>query len=254
MIDVRIVCTHDAVKTAQALKRLLEAETYSADICYGRSSLALLEDARARREAVVLIWSVDAPTAHYMLQWAQAIEPSRLVEIARAHVDLPLHGKRAAMIDFSGWSENQRGGVAWRALEDRLKQIARSFEPKKPVPWRAATALSATAAAAAFGAYAVRASYDGAHPLDPVYDGAPMAENYAEGGRGGPATRVFEPASMDDETQIRLRALAPLARPLEAPYTGELSDVAPLADPMSFPEPTLMDRARAFAAPLMGED
>ncbi len=252
MIDVRIVCTHDAVKTAQALQRLLTAEGYNAEIVYGRGSLAFLEDARTRREAVMLIWSVDAPTAHYMLQWARNIDPARLVEIARAHVELPLEGKRMAMIDFSSWSENQRGGAAWRALEDRLKQIARSFEPKKPVPWRAASAMGGVAAAAAIGAYAVRSNYDVA-PMEPVYEGVEMVEAFAEGGRGGPVDRLIEPASMDDETLLRLRPAAAMARPIEAPFTGDLVAMEPLADPINFPEPTLLDRARAFAAPLTGE-
>ena len=57
MIDIRIVCTHDAVKTAQTLRRLLEAELHTVDVSFGRHSLDHFESALNSHEIALLIWS-----------------------------------------------------------------------------------------------------------------------------------------------------------------------------------------------------
>ena len=83
MIDVRIICTHDAVKLAEMLTRLLEAEEHRVRLTYGRQAMSELEEARDARDAVLLIWSPDARSQTYMLEWARNIDPVALVEIAR---------------------------------------------------------------------------------------------------------------------------------------------------------------------------
>src|SRR5262245_13919530 len=121
MTDLRIVCTHDALKTAEALRRLLEAEEHKVIILYGRQSLAELPKARAAKHHVLLIWSYEAPTTQYMLDWAAQIQPSHLIEIARAPGFRAMDG-HAPVIDFDGWT-GERGGRAWNALSQRVKNI-----------------------------------------------------------------------------------------------------------------------------------
>ena len=82
--DIRIVCTHDAVKFAEMLLRLLGAEQHQVRLLAGRQSLAELEAAKTAQDAVLLIWSANAPSQHYMREWARNIPPGRLIEIARA--------------------------------------------------------------------------------------------------------------------------------------------------------------------------
>ncbi|HRK65859.1 MAG TPA: hypothetical protein PLN53_15795, partial [Terricaulis sp.] len=120
MTAIRIVCTFDAAGAAEALMRLLAAEQHDVVISKGRQSLTELPAARSAKEAVVLIWSKDAHGVQYMRDWAAAIEPARLIEITRATISAPV-GRRAPTIDFTSW-RGERGGRAWNALKERLRQ------------------------------------------------------------------------------------------------------------------------------------
>ena len=155
MTDLRIVCTYDALKTAEALRRLLEAEEHKVVILYGRQSLAELPKVRAAKHYVLLIWSYEAPTTQYMLDWASQIDPSHLIEIARTP-DFPAMAGRAPVIAFDDWN-GERGGRAWNALHQRVKNIADAPPPKKPPPVRAAVALAIVSLAAIVGAVFLRA-------------------------------------------------------------------------------------------------
>lgn len=221
MPSVRIVCTFDALTTAETLARILGAELYDVRISYGRSSMSDLEDARSAREAVVLIWSYDAPGAHYMLEWATGVEPSRLVEIARAP-GYPRITRKSPVIDFSAW-RGERGGRAWHMLAERLRNVTRALEPAKPPPRRAAMALGLASVAAVGGAIVVRAN-DVFEPQEPTQRLQEVAETYDPAqGVGGPVIAV-EPASVDELTfragpfGPRMQPLAPVAaRPALAP-------------------------------------
>jgi hypothetical protein len=196
MIDVRIVCTHDALKLAETLMRLLGAEEHQVRVSYGRQSLAELETAEAESDAVLLVWSLDAPSAHYMLQWAARIDPMRLVEIGRTASAHRIEGRRAPVIDFSTW-RGERGGRAWNALVDRLRTVQRACEPKGPPPRRAAIALGLVSAAAVGGAMLMRShdAFDTA-PVAPQNDTV-ASTNIAGDGIGGPL-QAIEPASASD--------------------------------------------------------
>ncbi len=224
MIDVRIVCTYDAVKTAQTLQRLLSAEDHNVELSHGRGSLAVLEETRQRRCAVLLIWSLDAPSQHYMLEWASKIDPVVLVEISRTPGAPHVPGRKAQVIDFSGWS-GERGGAAWRALIDRLRQVARATEPTKPPPLRAAIALGAASAAAVVGAVVTRVN-DPLLPATPDPTAATSqqlaeAASVTELAQGG-VLMPEEPASAEDMSivfngrRLRIQAMAtPRFEPLE---------------------------------------
>ena len=84
MSAIRIVCTFDAEKTAETLARVLAAETHDVRVSMGRASLHELPEARSAQEAVILIWTLDARGAQYMRDWCDAIDPARLIELARA--------------------------------------------------------------------------------------------------------------------------------------------------------------------------
>lgn len=147
MTAVRIICTHDAKKLAETLARILGAEGDDVRLSYGRQSLDELPAARTAREAVLLIWSYDAPSAHYMLEWANAIAPERLAEIARAP-GWPRTKRRAPVIDFAAW-RGERAGKAWSALAERLRTIHRTLHPHtEPARWPAIGVGLAGAAAA----------------------------------------------------------------------------------------------------------
>ncbi|MGH6950225.1 MAG: hypothetical protein ACREH4_05100, partial [Vitreimonas sp.] len=140
MTDIRIVCTHDAVKLADVLMRLLGAEQHQVCLLVGRQSLTELEAAKTARDAVILIWSPNAPSQHYMREWARHIPPARLIEIARA-AGWPHDERRAPVIDFIAW-RGQRNSRAWSSLKERLRLIARGLEPPThSAPKRAAMAI-----------------------------------------------------------------------------------------------------------------
>ncbi|MEZ6023440.1 MAG: hypothetical protein R3C16_08545 [Hyphomonadaceae bacterium] len=250
MIDIRIVCTHDALKTAETLMRLLDAEEHRTRLSYGRQSLLDLEISKSAGEAVLLIWSHEAPSALYMHEWARGIEPSRLAEIARAPgwPRLPQH---APVIDFSTW-RGERGGRAWHALNERLKVITRTLEPPKPAPTRAVLALSLASVAAVAGALIVRVNDAHMTPETETFaENEPLIMSVdAAQGVGGPIDAI-EPASLEDIDAIRFRA-GPRATTL--PPLGETRYV-PVRDyePVELRDPTLMERLSALN-PLRDDD
>lgn len=247
MIGILIVCAHDAVKLAETLMRLLEAEQHQVRLSFGRQSQAEIEAAKASSDAVILIWSDNAPSQHYMLEWARQIPQERLIELART-TNWPRSARKPPPIDFTNW-RGVRGARAWNALNDRLRAIARSLEPAKPQPKRAALALGLASIAAVGGAIAVR------------INDAPVALQMAEeepqtiialddihSGIGGPL-RAIEPASADEID------LAPLSAPRFVPIEGqspELLEISPYTPP-DVRDATLIERLSSFN-PLRRED
>ena len=236
MIDVRIVCSHDAVKLAEMLTRLLEAEEHRVRLTYGRQALLELEEAREARDAVLLIWSPDARSQTYMLEWVRNIDPVRLVEISRGASDFHPIKRLAAVIDFTNW-RGDRGARAWKALTERLGVIARNLAPPEPVPAKALMAVGFASMAAVAGAVMVRVNM----PLEQAPTPAPLEEIAAidpASGVGGPLSAI-EPASLDDDL-IRLRHYPELA-PLDAASVTPLAAVAHYEAP-ELREPTLRER------------
>lgn len=233
MIDVRIVCTHDAIydplKTAETIARLLEAEEHQVRLVYGRQSLAELDVAKAARDAVMLIWSPDAPSQHYMLEWARHIHPLRLVEIARAP-GWPRIERTSAVIDFSSW-RGDRGARAWGQLKERLRAVARDLEPAKPPPKQAAMALGMAGLAAVTAAVMVRAT-DTQNMMPGMVVEAPAmnianVQEVSDIPLGGPIA-LIEPASVEDLEPVEFIAPSRFT-PLEisTPDLVELSDYTP---------------------------
>jgi len=239
MIDVRIICAHDAVKPANSIKRLLAAEGHAVDVFAGRHSMACLEESKLRREAVLLIWSLDAPSTDYMRKWAVETEPSKLAEIARAAKWPPLESRVSNVIDFSQWG-GERGGSAWRALEDRLRQITRATEPKKPTPLRPVLALGGAALAAAGGALMVRIDEHPAPGGGESFAETQTVDSYAGDGLGGPLA-VLEPASGDFDDLVHVRSTGRSARMLAPLDRGPLESID-IADPLQLRDPTLLSR------------
>jgi hypothetical protein len=238
MIDIRIVCAHDALKLAEMLMRLLEAEEHQVRLLVGRQSLADLEPAKTTRDAVVLIWSANAPSQHYMREWARNISPMRLVEIARAP-GWPQSERKAPVIDFINW-RGERGARAWNALNDRLRAVARVMEPPKPAQNRAAMALGIASIAAVTGAAMVRMH----EPTTPVAEAPEATEQVLAAapdpsvGLGGPLDAV-EPASAE-ELQLH-RLPNPRFVPLDLPAEPDLF-VEPDYTMAELPPPTLLER------------
>ncbi len=243
MIDIRIVCTYDAVPFAEALTRLLGAEQHNVHLCYGRQALGELEAARGLREAVLLVWSYDAPGQHYMLEWARAIDPARLVEVARAP-GAPRLERRAPVIDFATW-RGERGARAWVALNDRLRAVARVLEPPKLAQRHAALALGFASVAAVGGAVFVRAN-DAFEPPAPVEMQARLPD--AAVSTGGPIEAV-EPASL--EAEIVVRSFAARLATFERGHEAELQELAAV-EHMDIRDATLLERLWSLN-PLRGD-
>lgn len=217
MICVRIVCSYDGLEAAHMLGRVLAAEEYEVEINHGRVAQAKLAAERDESEAVVLIWSPGATGASYILHWRQDVTPANLVEIAICD-PWPSYQRRWPVIDFSNW-KGRRGSMAWRALSERLRTIARAHAPPKPTPWRAAMALGAASLMAVTGAILVRVN-DTTHQISVAMDDTP-APTESFDGLGGPL-RATEPAGADDPDVVlsamapRLSAIAPAAPALLA--------------------------------------
>lgn len=247
MTGIVLVCTHDAVKVAETLARLLAAEEHPVRLCYGRQSIEEIDTVRASKEAVLLIWSIDAPSAHYMLQWLAAIEPTRLIEVARAPGWPKNDMRKGPVIDFSAWRLGDRGGRAWHQLLERVTTVERALAPAKPPPRRAAIALGMASIAAVGGALFVRVQESSsAPPLMPQATSI-SAEGMQVNGVGGPVT-AFEPPSMDDQSPLRL-STRPHATPL-APADYDALAPVPDTPEQDLREPTLLNRLSEFTAPL----
>jgi hypothetical protein len=241
MTDVRIICTHDAAKLAETLTRLLEAEQHRVRLTIGRQAMGELEFARSAADAVMLIWSPDARSQTYMLEWAQHIAPHRLVELTLTD-DYPKLGRKAAQaIDYSHW-RGTRGTSQWNALNDRLRAVQRALNPPKPPPKYAAFALGMASAAAVTGAIVMRVN-DTSLPVagaDSITQEALVAGDPATG-LGGPLSAV-EPASVDDDLHFRRLPNAALLQP------GSYAALARVPGPVDIElrEETLLERLNAF--------
>ncbi len=249
MINVRIVCAHDAVDTAKRIMRLLEAEGHAVKLCFGRANLSQMQAAKDSAEAVLVIWSVNAASAHYMHHAAMQAPAQRLIEIARAPGWPSLDHRRHQPIDFTRWN-GERGGLdlrnPWRELEERLRGVARAFEPPRPQPTRAAMAMGA-AGMVALGAAAVMRVDNETRALPELEDqrvSYATVEEVIADARGGPLLTPVEPFSAPDEED----AFGPYvrrARMLEGPAPLDLAPMTPLEDMVegqSFRDQSLLAR------------
>jgi len=241
MVDIRIVCARDAVKTAETLRRLLEAEQHRVNVSIGRHSLDEFAHALESDEIAVLIWSANAPGAHYMFEWAERFDRKRMIEVASA-VGWPELKRTASVIDFVGWN-GTRGSKAWVALSERLRPFSRAREIKAPPPRQAMMALGFAAAAAMVGAVVVRVNA-GPSVLPPVAPEQDALHVSAGDGVGGPLeampTDAVEPASVEDTMMILPPHVSPMPQIHVAP-TGPLADL-PEVKHIVLREPTLLER------------
>jgi hypothetical protein len=240
MIDIRIICTHDALKLAETLTRLLEAEQHRVGLSYGRQALNALEAAREEKSAVILIWSPDARSQTYMLEWARNIDPHRLVELARTP-DCPRVARKAPVVDFVAW-RGERGGRCWDALNDRLRGVQRVLEPPKPVSSRAVAAFGLVTAVAMAGAIAERVN--SAFEPTQMADGSRVQMLPApdpDTGVGGPLAAI-EPASIDENLNFRFPRQVALIDASSGLTYAELPDIQPL----TLRDETLLERLNAF--------
>ncbi|MBC7767181.1 MAG: hypothetical protein H7124_00160 [Phycisphaerales bacterium] len=203
MIAIHIVCTYDGVPLAETLTRLLEAEEHSVRVSYGRASINDLAASKTSADAVLLIWSSDAPSQHYMLEWARQIPQQRLIEIGRS-AGWPRSDRKAPVLDFTTW-RGVRGARAWNALVERLRSMQRAMEPQRPTPKRAVIAFGLAGLAAVSGAVMVRVNQMSApaFPTEPNAAHSVAAIDDATIGVGGPLS-AMEPASLEELTQLRL--------------------------------------------------
>lgn len=244
MISIQIVCTHD-VRTAIAepLARVLKAEDNYVRLSYGRQAGGELEAAQNGPVAVLLIWSETAPSSTYMREWAQGIDPERLVEIATAPVAAPAINRKAPVIDFSRW-RGERGGQAWNALAQRLRTVMNIIEPPPPQTRQAGLVALGGAGAMAFSVVSIigaAAPPQQTLPLAPTFDVSDV--EVLDLPMGGPLDAV-EPISADDLETIRplpVHRFTPLEpTPALDLYLAGDPDVAELRDP------TLLERLAAL--------
>jgi hypothetical protein len=249
MIDIITVSTHDAKKLAGDLVRLLEAEEHRVRVISGRHAEAEIEAAKTSRDAVLMIWSKDAPSSSYMREWLLQSDAARLVEIATSQGWPERKDRKAPVIDFSNW-RGERGGRAWNALNDRLRAVANVIDPPKPPAKHAAVALGLVSLAAVTIAIGVRSSEDGVAPAAPTQETQQSAQLEAPVVSVGGATYTLEPASLED------LAAVPNVRPLRAaPLNFAPIDFIEISnEPLpEVRDPTLMERLRGFN-PLSGDD
>lgn len=244
MIDVRIICTHDAAKLAETLTRLLEAEEHRVHLTIGRQALGELEAARQAKDAVLLIWSPDARSQTYMREWASKIEPARVIDLTLME-DWPRLGRKALAIDFSQWrGERSNRNPAWRSLTERLVGVARALNPPKPPPKYAPLALGLVSCAALASAVVLRINDHEMLRNDSNTQQDQLVAADPSTGLGGPVSAV-EPASVLDSTMMPVRNFpdAPLMR--EATSTLQMTSL-PTLHTYELRDPTIMERISAF--------
>ncbi len=242
MIDIRIICTHDALKVAETLTRLLEAEQHRVQLTFGRQAMAALEDARNARDAVILIWSPDARSQTYMLEWARSIDAVRLIELARTS-GWPTIKRKAPVIEFAQW-RGERGGRAWNALNERLRTVRDVLNPPKGPPREAVAAFTLGVAAAVVGALVVRVNAVEDITPEPMQE--QMAALDTDDGLGGPLV-ALEPASLEEQV-LRFRP-APEVEPIAWEPAVPLAQVPEVTTP-ELRDQTLLERVAEFIPPL----
>lgn len=246
MIDIRIVCAHDAAKLAETLMRLLEAEQHRVRLTYGRQALHELDETQGGRGAVLLIWSPNARSQSYMREWARKIEPVRLIEIAHDTGDWPAIKRMSAVIDFTNW-RGQRGARSWKALNERIGAIARAQEPPQ-LPTKTLLAAGVAGMAAVTGALMVRVNVPAENQIAPT-PFEEVAILNPDDGVGGPLSAV-EPASLEDDI-LRVRHFRPVSLIDSSP--GETLAALPKLESYELREPTLLERLSAYN-PLRRDD
>lgn len=244
MIDVRIICSHDAAKLAETLTRLLEAEEHRVRLSSGRQSAWELEEARASKDAVILIWSKDARSQTYMRDWGNGIDPARIIDLTLIQ-DLPPFDRKLSPIDFTQWrGERSNRNQAWRLLNERLHGVERALNPPKPPAKYAALTLGMASAAAMAGAIVLRVNDQSVQQRE---EEAPIEQLVAEDpstGLGGPVS-VVEPASVLDARLIPVRNFpdAPLMR--ESAGGAQLAAL-PVLREYELRDPTIIERISAL--------
>jgi hypothetical protein len=244
MIDVRIICSHDAFKLAETLTRLLEAEEHRVRLLSGRQSVVELEDARETKDAIILIWSPDARSQTYMREWGSKIASARIIDLTLIQ-DLPPLERKVSPIDFGEWrGERSLRNQAWRLLNERLQGVARALNPPKPPPKYAALALGVASAAAVAGAVALRLDLPDMDRSggDTAHEQLVAADPST--GLGGPMIAV-EPASVLDTQMLPVRNFpdAPLMR--EPNATMHLASL-PVLREYELRDPTIIERLSVF--------
>lgn len=247
MIDIRIICTHDAAKLAETLTRLLEAEEHRVRLVIGRQALAELEAARTTKDAVLLIWSPDARSQTYMLEWARQIDASRVIDISLTP-DWPRLGRKVNAVDFSQWRGERSERAAWNSLNDRLRGVSRALNPPKPPSKYAALALGMASAAAMTGAVIMRINDTRLPGGEEDAAQERLVADDVSAGLGGPVLAV-EPASLEDQIIVRNFPDAPL---MNDAVNLHLSDV-PETHIFEIRDATLLERLNALN-PLREDD
>jgi hypothetical protein len=240
MADIRIICSHDALKTAEMLRRLLVAEEHKASIRCGRRSLEDLPAARRGEGPVLVIWSYEAPSAQYVLDWAHRIAPAQLVEIGVAR-GWPSIAGRAPVIDFSAWN-GERGGRAWNDLSQRLRAVAKPTFVQRPPPRGAALVLAAASLAMVISAFFVRV-HDVLRPSAAAPAAGPATaqiDPQPGDGVGGPVTDI-EPASTN-ELYPDIAAAPAIEVGAPAVSATPLLSIPDLAPANALRAPTLLER------------
>ncbi len=236
MLEIRIVCTHDALKFAADLMRLLDAEQYSVRISHGRQTGNQLAQGRDEKNAVLLIWSADARSQTYMQDWARAIAPARLIELARGP-GAPRLDHHAPVIDFSSW-RGERGSRAWNTLSERLRLVERALNPPKAPPTQAIAAMGMASIAAVAGAFMVRMNTPDAPPLE--NNALVLVDE--ESAMGGALEAVEPPSVGDWVAPLQRLRYAPLRTPAAAPLP---QDIAALELP-ELRDATLLERLNSL--------
>ncbi len=241
MIDIRIVCTHDAAKVAEMLMRLLEAEQHIVRLTVGRQAYHDLEANQDAEEAVLMIWSAAAPGQEYMLAWAERTAPERLVEISRA-LGAPKINRQAPIIDFSNW-RGERGGRAWNALNERLRTVTRVYEPPRGPSQQSVMLMGLASVVAVGGALAVR--MNDVAPVQTAQASAAESITFADAGDAGigGATTFAEPPSADDIFRL---PRAPARIQQLPPRTQIILDQLEPNTPMDIRDPTLLERLQGL--------
>lgn len=245
MTNIIAVCTREAHARVGEIVRLLEAEGHRVRVIAQRHDRTQMDAVEYEDHAILLVWSMDAPSTNHMQQWLHQSDPSYLVEIATAPGWPERKNRKAAVIDFSKWRGER--GRSWSALTDRLNAVEKVINPPEPPVRQAAGALGVVSMVAVAFAVSVRSDDSGisAPILQPQENHIASTLEAPIVSVGG-AIDAIEPASIDDLLVPDVRPLrTPLVEPTPAPRLATLSNsVLP-----EVRDPTLFERVRDAIVP-----
>lgn len=254
MIALRLICASGDLERAHAIARLLGAEGFPVEIAYRR--LAADADDPNTPICGIVLWSHLSIDSWPVLQMAEPLHAARaLVQVALEPVVVPHHLQATpGPIDFSRWSERDRGSTLWDTLRGRIDRVEDGDDPSAAHVGAVASVAAASLAilALAVSNRVIEGPAGDAIAADDHMLSVASAPTMPTEAAGGPVRSESE--LIDETIRVRMVRVPATLRMGPAPAISELAAPASLPT-MHIVRPSFLRRVlnAAESLPLIGD-